>query len=413
MAELWLRSDPSAAFYQMPARFWELAAGGLIAATPGRGLPSWTIPAGIMLTLVACALPLGHFPGVGALPAVAGATLVIAAVHGGNSNALLASRPMVGVGLISYSLYLWHWPLLAFDRLLRLGPTPLEVRVMLVALAVLLAVASYRYVETPLRRPWATSRRTVAAGFGLMAVLACGAWAARPSPVIVTAENFIARCAYMPMESLDKFPKAACSPTTGTKLTLWGDSMALAFQPGMALLDPKLGTFIRAGCPPAISFSDRRKATVQRDLCTGFQAKVVPLLRGDTLILAARWQIYPGIEAEMARTLAKVAPQFRRVLILGPTPSLRDDAPKCLAIGDPLACAIPRAEFQALTGQILAGLEAAAKPWPNVTVLDPGAYFCPTDQCTASRDGFPLYSDGFHPSRQAAEGYARQLRLGP
>jgi len=116
LAEAFMAVDPEAAFYQMPARYWELAAGGLIAALPVRALPRHAASLGVLVTVAGCVYPLGHFPGIGAVPAVAGAALVILAVHSGETNVFLRSRSMVGVGLISYSLYLWHWPLLAFYR---------------------------------------------------------------------------------------------------------------------------------------------------------------------------------------------------------------------------------------------------------------------------------------------------------
>lgn len=174
-AEVLMRVDPSAAFYQMPARFWELAAGGIIAVLPVRALPRYTIHAGILLTLAACVWPLGHFPGIGALPAVAGAATVIAAVHGGATNGFLRSRAMVGVGLISYSLYLWHWPLLAFYRATSIGEGNTQTRLMLCGAAVLLAIASYRYIEQPFRRLRTPKGRTIAAGAAVSLSLAMAA----------------------------------------------------------------------------------------------------------------------------------------------------------------------------------------------------------------------------------------------
>jgi peptidoglycan/LPS O-acetylase OafA/YrhL len=144
----WLmRTNPDAAFYQMPARFWEFAAGGIIASLPPMRLPKFVAPTGIGLTIFACAVPLGSLPGPATLPAVIGACIVTAAIHGGSTNTFLASRPMVGLGLVSYSLYLWHWPLVAFYG----EPDPGR-QLILLAIALLLSFLSYRFIETPFRR---------------------------------------------------------------------------------------------------------------------------------------------------------------------------------------------------------------------------------------------------------------------
>ena len=174
LAEFWIARGSDAAFYQTPARFWELAAGGIVAASPARALPRWALPAGLVATLAACVVALPHFPGLGALPAVLGASLLIAAVHGGASNAFLASRPMVGIGLVSYSLYLWHWPLLALYRATTIEQA-LPVRLALCAVALLLAIATWRYVEQPFRRMRWPEARTVGVGAALSLVLALGA----------------------------------------------------------------------------------------------------------------------------------------------------------------------------------------------------------------------------------------------
>src|SRR5688500_11000902 len=157
LAEYWVMWRPSLAFHMMPARFWELTAGGLVAVlAPGIVLSAAARSAGAIagLTLIVVSAffwPPGlHFPGFGALPAVAGATLVVLAAHGGPvpgpGGWLLGSAPMVRIGLWSYSLYLWHWPLLAFDRALGYDASPLPMRLGLCAVALLLAAGTHRWI---------------------------------------------------------------------------------------------------------------------------------------------------------------------------------------------------------------------------------------------------------------------------
>ncbi|MEP7301467.1 MAG: acyltransferase, partial [Caldimonas sp.] len=162
LCERWLATAPSLAFYQMPARWWELGVGALVALQAPRPLPRPAVQAlaagGLALVLVCVFVPWpeGHFPGAGAAGATLGTAALLFAVHHAHSlgpvGAALRSRPAVFFGLISYSLYLWHWPLLAIDRALRVEPTPAANRAGLVAAAVLLAWLSHRFVETPFRR---------------------------------------------------------------------------------------------------------------------------------------------------------------------------------------------------------------------------------------------------------------------
>lgn len=161
--DLWrIEHDRVGTFYSPFTRFWELLAGGALA-----GFARWvahpksrTAPhtaagfAGAALLVGSFALldPAQAFPGALALAPVLGAALLIAAGPATPTGRLLATPPMTWLGKISYPLYLWHWPLLAFARLIT-GSEPITpaTRLTLVATAVLLAWGTARYVEYPLR----------------------------------------------------------------------------------------------------------------------------------------------------------------------------------------------------------------------------------------------------------------------
>lgn len=150
---------PSATFYLLPTRAWELMAGALVALTklkiekPGRAESfSWIGLAMIALALFGLSKD-SEFPGFAALLPVVGTVLVIVATSAVPTvvGRLLSLRPIVFVGLISYSLYLWHWPLLAFTRYLVLRPSSTMIASAVVA-SFALAVVSWRWVEQPVRR---------------------------------------------------------------------------------------------------------------------------------------------------------------------------------------------------------------------------------------------------------------------
>jgi len=151
----------AAAFYSPLSRAWELMAGGLLAAmrlqaaSNGSAQPRpWTkhaqsvVGMGLIVLGLFMTRSTKAFPGWWALLPVLGAVSCIAAGPNGVLNRyLLSNRVMVWIGLISYPLYLWHWPLLSYARIVAGGEPPLQVRVVLVVAAVVLAWATYRFLE--------------------------------------------------------------------------------------------------------------------------------------------------------------------------------------------------------------------------------------------------------------------------
>ena len=147
-------------FYSPLSRSWELLLGASLAFGVSRqvAIPtSWRNMAGwvglVFIFISACFLDKNMpFPGYWALPPTVGAALILFAGMQSNLNrVLLASRPLVAVGLISYPLYLWHWPLLSFARILESQTPGLGLRLFLVLSSFVLAWLTYRFVEKPIR----------------------------------------------------------------------------------------------------------------------------------------------------------------------------------------------------------------------------------------------------------------------
>lgn len=155
-----VQRDAVADFYSPVTRFWELALGAALAHpgvrqfATGPRLRQALSAAGLLLILLALVIIDSHdpFPGAWALlPTLGAALLIHAGAQGGVNRQILSLRPMVWVGLISYPLYLWHWPLLTFARIIESEPPSLALRSGLVAASVLLAWLTYRLVERPVR----------------------------------------------------------------------------------------------------------------------------------------------------------------------------------------------------------------------------------------------------------------------
>jgi peptidoglycan/LPS O-acetylase OafA/YrhL len=153
---------PAAAFFSLPTRAWQLAVGGLVALTPGAwrrlspraaAITGW---AGLALILLACVWLTADtlYPGIAALLPTLGAALVIGAgcaTPAQGCGRVLGMSPMQGIGRISYSWYLWHWPVLVFVPLVVGHPLGLLGRVALVVASAGLAVLTLRFLENPLR----------------------------------------------------------------------------------------------------------------------------------------------------------------------------------------------------------------------------------------------------------------------
>lgn len=343
---LLLSGHSQAAFYQMPARAWELALGGLVALRPVR-MPKGSAWVALAVVIGACCIPLSDFPGAGALPAVLGAAALVAAVQSGDRCALLESKPVVGVGLVSYSLYLWHWPVLLFGGLLFVPA------LLLVAFAGILAVTSYRYVETPARRAERRPRREV---FAALTVVMVGFTAAMTLPKPVEALPSIYAMGCDDYTSSATVKPCTFGPATGKTVVVMGDSVGLQWFPALQQVykDWQIVVLTKSACPmvDASFFYDRigREYTECSTWRKAALAKVAEM-HPDMVILGSSFD-YPFDRAQWTdgttralRTLADI-PNIR---ILRPTP-LRDG---------------PLAKPDAVSGWIAAGV----KDFPNVQLV--------------------------------------------
>jgi len=406
-SELMLASNPEAAFFQMPARAWELAVGGLVAIKPVR-LPRGLAWAGLVLVLASTAVPFAHFPGVGALPAVLGGALLIAGVQNGQRVALLEAKPIVFVGLISYSLYLWHWPLLAMDALINVGPSPLPVRLAICAISVALAAASYRYVETPFRRSRRASRKVLVFGGSTIALLACSAFAIGKMPTNETPADIVARdwpatrakCHQLNISAPVEISPTCQNKTRKADAVIWGDSMALAWQPFVAERSSSVIELSRDSCPPF----DPGTSTRATRWCGEFgrmaleKAKTV-----DAVYLAAAWRSHDISKLEP--TLAAL--HGRKVFIIGPTPLLPATVPACMRASNIDRCYLPRQEFERQISDKRQRLKEVAAKY-GATFIDPTDYFCAGSVCGAYRGQTALYWDDQHVSSTAAREFSNR-----
>jgi peptidoglycan/LPS O-acetylase OafA/YrhL len=320
------RSDPAAAFFLPTTRFWELMVGCILAlALPVTGAPA---PA----TRDAASLLGGGLIAVGtiligggrsytawwALVPVLGAALLIAAGPGALVNRQLLSRtPLVWLGLISYPLYLWHWPILAFMRHYDLKAPSDLMRWGGIALAIALATATYRWVENPIRRGAPIAFKSIGAAAAMLAiglagaaVFAAGGYAARfPGDVAIlfkendnVAKTFVGSGLCLREARREEFAFTDdCRRRSADEsaVVVWGDSHASNLVRGLAEIERtrpslRLMFFATIGCPPIPSYAFTYPGLPDCPAANRVAVEKIGSMKPDTIILAANWAIYDG-----------------------------------------------------------------------------------------------------------------------
>jgi peptidoglycan/LPS O-acetylase OafA/YrhL len=152
--------EPTAAFYLIPFRAWELGTGVMLAvwapwrkSLPG-GIAVEAIGIASLLGLLASVCLLGDTsrPDVSALLPVAATAALILTRESAVNRRILSTPWLVGIGLVSYSWYLWHWPIITFLKLCTVRPPSIAAMGLAAALSLVIAIGSWRYVEQPFRR---------------------------------------------------------------------------------------------------------------------------------------------------------------------------------------------------------------------------------------------------------------------
>ena len=320
-----------ATFYLLPTRLWELMLGGALAqyqkgsnrsSLVSKPLADAAAAAAITL-LVATAFMINGantFPGWWALaPTVTTALLILTGERTWVGRSLLSWNPAVLVGLISYPLYLWHYPLLALARIVDDANPPAAVRAGLCALAMLLAWLTWRFIEQPIQKRlfvFRGSRRLmtqcVAGSLVCLVAIATGGWTTRESRGYAARQR---AQAFDDLTRLQKFDNAfpLCSGDfarghslswcyTSTQgdpdLAIFGDSHAYYLFPGFAEQYRPRGVNVlvigQTACPPLVNVRSFQKGTT--DQCRAANTLALDLLSASrtvkTVVLASLGPYY-------------------------------------------------------------------------------------------------------------------------
>ena len=294
---IWLTyRNPSVAFYMLSSRAWELLMGSLLAlkAVPPikmRFVRELFAAAGLVLILCADFLFTSQtrFPGPSALLPCFGAWLIIYAGEQAATtwtNALLSFPPLVFIGVISYSLYLWHWPLIVFSQYFLLGNLGRAATVCVIASSVLMAFISFEFAESPFRGHGSAFSRRQVFSLGLAASLASLALGLIIYRTNGLPQRYDATTRQIVLENSTRRHDnpEACSnwktdphrladiefcnigPNAAKKILFWGDSHVQQLYPAVehlynnGELQGRGAVFAVANsCPPAEHMNDTRK----------------------------------------------------------------------------------------------------------------------------------------------------------
>ena len=331
-ASVWgVAHNPTAAFFLLPTRAWELGAGALLAVYEARRGPVvWTDHPAIPQVLGLCGLglilaaifgygPETRFPGASALPPVLGTVLLIAARGGVVNRRLLSAGPVVFLGLISYSWYLWHWPLLAFARIISDHGLGIGAGTAIAVCSCGAGYLSWRYIEQPFRRS-AAPRRVLLWRYAMAivvflvppaALFESGGWPQRFPPAlgVIEAESaslvqdpcLVSYGVASPMLSDYCTPPADARPA----IAMLGDSHAAALSQGFHQLAGQQGMrfveLTKSSCPALAGISRFMPSHPgHRDECAAFAHRAVELVEADptikTVLITGFWSANFNLE---------------------------------------------------------------------------------------------------------------------
>lgn len=445
----WTSHAPHLAFYMMPSRAWQFALGALVFAyfgsprepesasanptSPGRIVLSLAGWLGIAMILLAAAILNDHtaYPGAWALLPSIGAALAIAAGSTATRfgvDRLLSLRFLQNLGRISYSWYLWHWPVLL------LGATVVSMssgwhRLGLVLLSLLFAVVSYRFVEAPIRRMkllLVRPRVTVVAGVSLAAIagLLTVQWYSASMKEMKSPEQ--ARYLLAEWDAPVIYNMGCDDWYSSARVTvcefgstqahhtavLLGDSVGAQWFPAIRAVYDKPGwrllVMTKSACPIVDEPIFYQRIDHIYVTCSTWRRNAlarIASLKPDVVILGSTYtydytksQWISGTR-DILNTLSPVADH---IYILRSTPMLAFDGPTCLAprsflfrlLAGHRTCS--QSADNRLSDEVFSWLNAAARRFPNTSVVDMTDAVCPNGKCQAQRDGMIVYRDDRH-----------------
>ena len=422
-----VRIDRTPAFYAPWTRFWELLAGATLACIEADAMLDASLQRIVSRPLVCNLMGIAGlamiaagallidstrvFPGLWVMLPVAGTFLLLAAGPGGVVNrTVLSLTPVVWIGLISYPLYLWHWPLLSFARIITAADLSVPLRLALLAVSVMLAWATYIAIERPIR--FGSRSRAIipalavvmtAVGASGVIVMYGGGMLDRPinrsdAALLVhyydrlhkdgLKDAYRGECDFMDWKSgavADALPPSCTGAGRRHTVMLWGDSFAQALSLGIRENLPRYTSLAQVAtslCRPQVVNFDTEAANRRCEKSDTYAMNTITRVKPDVVILA---QSGAHEQNDWALLTAKILELgAHRVVVVGPSPTWNPSLPRVYAdhhmqdhaeyVGTGLATDRFRVDRE---------LRARISVLPNVTYLSLLDQLCHDDACLA------------------------------
>ncbi|MCU4677379.1 acyltransferase [Catenovulum sp. 2E275] len=420
LSELFIYFDESFSFYASPSRFWQFAVGGLLAIKfnqpPTHKLTREILVSFGLLVLVGCFFMLdeSNFPGAkAALPTFATAVVIYAGKAKDLSYYLLANPVAKFYGDISYSLYLWHWPLIILFKLTTSQALTGEYQIILLAVSTVLGYLSYCFIEQPTRRltfkansfkPLALASVASISLLGCMYILSTMHYAKfqhtqlnYESYLAYPADEYRKGSCFLTSEFNDiaYFDKTNCITAQAgkTNILLIGDSHASHWYAALrAKLNPKvsLSQVTASGCKPVLQTQGESQCT---QLINWAYQDLIKQAQFDKVIISARWASFDN--ELLKKTILYLKPYVKDIIVFGPIIEYKRDLPRLLATSKNLTELMSFAEYERIK-IIDAEIESA--------VLNSGAQYrsvldqacTKAEYCATVIDSVPLQFDYGH-----------------
>ncbi|SDM12647.1 acyltransferase family protein [Maricaulis salignorans] len=456
LAQFVAPSAPMTAYYMLPMRAGQLLAGAICLMAVRHHYRDARLPrllremlALLSLALIAGSLVFIHegdlFPGFLAIPVTLGAVGLIYVGSAGGSlvNRALSFRPFVWIGLISYSLYLWHWPVLAFARYLA-GDLDLQLKLICFAIMMAASILSYRLVEQPLRRTKASLARIFTVYFAVPTVFilaVCGAvfstggfgvWRLDSSYVAQVDQMFresgsSTSAPYVCQRFMlrdDMLTRPACRINASEEppVLMWGDSNSGHYVGTVREIADAAGFGFRnisiSSCPPILDAPGQYASVRFSDSCDTSVDLVRNILPNyDHMILAANWENHltrhgqPFITS-LGATIQALIDDGKTVMVIGRIPQLTQADPTCpiKALRFPfLQCAERGSVDRTAIMEVNRIVRLTAESL-GATYLDFNDYLCDGTTCQGLIDGQPSYYDRDHLNWRGSERLGEAVR---
>ncbi len=421
-----LYHNPAAAFFLLPSRAWELLIGSILASTAlkgiqpnvSRGAAELLCSAGLVLILISIFVfdKQTPFPGLwGLLPTTGAGLLILFSSHQTMVGRFLSHRVIVFIGLLSFSLYLWHQPLFSFYRFFSSGKTTSFGFACLILLCFILSYLSWKYVEKPFRDRSRFSRFTIfslAVGitglfvvFGLVAHLNSGY--PQRNPVFKRlASNYGLSLSCNGNSTI----RPLCSTSDAPEVAIFGNSYAMHLVEGYVHSHPGTGVvqLTRDSCHPHSRPGPNNKKAKG---CSAFLNAAMNTIKATesikTVILSARFNdiLDDRMQHELTEAVQSLTSAGREVVIVGPTPTIGVDFGKCFIRVQNSegysACNYDRSLIPDDYFKIMSRLEDIARSL-DASLIDLADYLCGPITCNAVVGDIFVYRDTGHLSREGS-----------